>query len=76
LLKKRESLEDLCRFAMEVDDMGRRVEAALGRTASAGPGDYVMLRRQLERFVHNYKLAHFEFHRISTTVKKSIPAIE
>jgi hypothetical protein len=74
LLGKRDKVEELCRFALEVDDMGRRVETALSRSAPTGPGDYVMYRRLLDRFVHSYKLAHFEFHRVSTTVKKLIPA--
>jgi hypothetical protein len=76
LLARRAELESLCRFALEVDDTGRRVEAALCKTPTVGPGDFVTYRRQLERFVHAYKMAKFDFHRVSNTVKKSIPSLE
>lgn len=71
--QRKRNLEDLYRFATEVDDLGRRVESALNRCGASGPVDFMAYRRQLEHFVNAYKTARFDFHRVATTMKKIVP---
>jgi hypothetical protein len=75
LAVKQRDLESQCRHALDIEDLGRRVEGALQRSAKTGPSSYLMYRRELGAFVQRFEQAHFELHHVSTTMKKTVPAM-
>ena len=64
-------LEELYRYALQLDDDAKHVSSALQRPQPKNPPtDYMLFRREMEQFVRLYGNQHIEFHRISNLLRK------